>query len=245
MSPQAGAADKTEHMEPDAVATPNCSVLSLFRPNTFDGELAQVQKTILELEKQEEAEIENIRQAEESKEKKKKEKAGLDKIVQRLKASSVKRNPTVQAQMKTSKTASEQLIFDLAMLDGQITKAKEAVKQIRAGLKKAEKEEASFKVLIAKAFADNEDDSQDTKPQEATMLETVFKILDRSSAGIVNKRDFIKGLENETVSSFFGLPNQIRQENGSRDRMESVFQTLATDGEFDLAALVAYNSTGI
>ena len=80
---------------------------------------------------------------------------------------------------------------------------------------------------------------------EATMLETVFKILDRSSSGIVNKRDFIKGLEDETVSSFFGLPNQIRQENGSRDRMESVFQTLATDGEFDLAALVAYNSTGI
>lgn len=221
--------------------------LALARPcaSTLDTELAQVQETISNLTEKEDAAILKQQQLEKSKKDMIKDKAGLDKLVQRLSSSAVKKNPAVQLQIQTSKTKIDKLVSDTAKVDVQIVKAKESTKQIRADVKKHEKQEAAFKLLISKECAETPaEDEPDAKSEEGpSAAEKVFEILDRTSSGTVNKRDFIKGLANDLVSSFFALPPKIRQEDGSRDDMERVFQKLAQGGEeFDLAALIAHGS---
>jgi len=149
----------------------------------------------------------------------------------------------VKSETQILKTDRDKLGDNISEVDVKIRKANQRVKQTRVDIKAKEKELKAFKLLISKKRAETaaEEEPDASADEGQPIVETVFEILDRSSCGAVNKRDFIKGLEKETVSSFFKLPGKIRQEDGSREQMESVFQELAQGGEkFDMTALVTY-----
>lgn len=69
-------------------------------------------------------------------------------------------------------------------------------------------------------------------PDKEAQLGKIFGIVDVLGDGFINKRELIKALrKHNEVSKFFGLPSVIRQEDGSRDMMEAMFQTLDEDGD--------------
>lgn len=66
-------------------------------------------------------------------------------------------------------------------------------------------------------------------------LSYIFRRLDRNGDGLVNRRDLVKTLRQAPeVASFFLLPEVIRQEDGSRDLMEGVFQKVDRDNSKDI-----------
>jgi len=72
-----------------------------------------------------------------------------------------------------------------------------------------------------------EDKSLPLEPTVYAKLMDIFDQCDRSGDGTINKRELIKCCrKNEDVAKFFGLPKKIRQEDGSRDRMEALFQQI-------------------
>ena len=115
------------------------------------------------------------------------------------------------------------------------------VKATRAEIKKTEKDLMALRLLASRDCAEaTVQDKPDGLADEGKAVQ-LFEILDRASCGTVNKRDFIFGLANDEVSSFFKLPCKIHQEDGSRDLMEKVFQEIAgNETEFDLSALISY-----
>lgn len=65
---------------------------------------------------------------------------------------------------------------------------------------------------------------------ERRRLQEIFQKVDIDGDGSLNKRELIKVLrQNPEVAEFFGLPTHIRQEDGSRDRLESWFQKIDSD----------------
>jgi len=64
------------------------------------------------------------------------------------------------------------------------------------------------------------------------MLKEIFVLCDASGDNKVNKRELIRACRaSPEVSGFFGLSQNIRQEDGSREKMEELFQ--AMDGDDD------------
>jgi len=67
-------------------------------------------------------------------------------------------------------------------------------------------------------------------PQEVGLRE-VFDRCDQNKDGSINKRELIKILRvDQEVADFFQLPRNIRQEDGSRDSMEKLFQEMDKSG---------------
>ena len=81
------------------------------------------------------------------------------------------------------------------------------------------------------------------EPTEATGPErarararAVFVQLDRDGNGKVSRTEFLMALrEDPALATVFHLPSRIRQEDGSRDAFERVFQGLDTDGDRSLS----------
>lgn len=72
---------------------------------------------------------------------------------------------------------------------------------------------------------------RDSETQVNILLE-IFSECDRSGDGYVSKIELIKACRmTEGVSEFFGLPQHIRQEDGSRDLMEELFQDMDVDDD--------------
>lgn len=77
---------------------------------------------------------------------------------------------------------------------------------------------------------DVEDAAQETDNMIGR-LEQIFAKCDRKNIGKVSKIDLIQTLKSAPdVAEFFRLPQQIRQEDGSRDLFESIFQKINTSG---------------
>jgi Ca2+-binding EF-hand superfamily protein len=62
-------------------------------------------------------------------------------------------------------------------------------------------------------------------------LKEIFDDLDANKDGTVSRAEFIKAIRRGTsgVNEFFGLSTTVRQEDGTRDRFERVFQAIDTD----------------
>jgi len=77
-----------------------------------------------------------------------------------------------------------------------------------------------------------------TQLPEASSLEKlrgIFQKCDLDSNGRINKREFIKVIRNnQDVAHFFGLPMQIHQEDGSRDKMEKTFQQIDVNSDREI-----------
>jgi len=74
-------------------------------------------------------------------------------------------------------------------------------------------------------------------------LRDMFDRCDINKDGRVNKRELIRSCrQDEEIASFFQLPGNIRQEDGSRGRFEEVFQAIDQDGDREIrwAELLAY-----
>lgn len=68
-------------------------------------------------------------------------------------------------------------------------------------------------------------------PQERELRE-IFSRCDQDGDGKLNKRELIKVLRaDKDIADFFELPQTIRQEDGSRDEMERIFQAVDTNGD--------------
>ena len=66
-------------------------------------------------------------------------------------------------------------------------------------------------------------------------LRRVFKALDLNGDGKVNKREFIRALRsNKEVQDFMQMP-AVKQEDGSRDSFESIFQAIDCDGDREIS----------
>ena len=63
------------------------------------------------------------------------------------------------------------------------------------------------------------------------MLRALFNELDKNHDGYVSRIDFIKALRRPEsgVARYFGLSTEVRQEDGTRDAFERVFQALDQD----------------
>lgn len=63
-------------------------------------------------------------------------------------------------------------------------------------------------------------------------LRDIFDKCDTDNDGQINKREFIKACRaNGEIARFFEVPSVIRQEDGSRSKVEEVFQSLDADGD--------------
>lgn len=63
-------------------------------------------------------------------------------------------------------------------------------------------------------------------------LKEVFEQCDKGKDGSINKRELIKACRGAAdLAAFFELPEQIRQEDGSRDLLEELWQKLDGDGD--------------
>eukprot|EP00440_Ansanella_granifera_P036365 gb/GFBE01039458.1/.p1 GENE.gb/GFBE01039458.1/~~gb/GFBE01039458.1/.p1 ORF type:complete len:390 (+),score=95.11 gb/GFBE01039458.1/:1-1170(+) len=85
------------------------------------------------------------------------------------------------------------------------------------------------------------------RPESPTIslerLRAVFDKCDSDKDGKVNKREFIKACrEDANIACFFELPGQIRQEDGSRNKFEELFQGIDVDGDREIcwAELLAH-----
>jgi Ca2+-binding EF-hand superfamily protein len=68
--------------------------------------------------------------------------------------------------------------------------------------------------------------------QMVSRLEQIFAKCDRNNRKMVSKIDLIKTLrEAPDVAAFFRLPAVIRQEDGSRDLFEAIFQKIDKSGD--------------
>ncbi|CAJ1377234.1 unnamed protein product [Effrenium voratum] len=66
-------------------------------------------------------------------------------------------------------------------------------------------------------------------------LRAVFDSCDVQRNGMVNKRELIKAIRRDAkMAEFFGLPMEIRQEDGSRDAMERLFQSMDSDADREI-----------
>lgn len=67
-------------------------------------------------------------------------------------------------------------------------------------------------------------------PQNEAILRDIFQQCDVSGDGLINKRELIKACRNHAhMRDFFGLAQHIRQEDGTRDAMEALFQRVDGD----------------
>jgi len=70
-------------------------------------------------------------------------------------------------------------------------------------------------------------DPRQVSKSEEKMLRHIFDTVDVNGDGSINKRELIKAVrKDQIVARFFGLPAEIQQEDGSRERLEEVFQGL-------------------
>ncbi|CAE7302867.1 unnamed protein product [Symbiodinium natans] len=66
-------------------------------------------------------------------------------------------------------------------------------------------------------------------------LRAIFDSTDAQRNGMVNKRELIKAIRRDSrMAEFFGLPTEIRQEDGSRDQMEALFQAMDSDSDREI-----------
>eukprot|EP00747_Dinoflagellata_sp_TGD_P200439 gnl/TRDRNA2_/TRDRNA2_73846_c0_seq1.p1 gnl/TRDRNA2_/TRDRNA2_73846_c0~~gnl/TRDRNA2_/TRDRNA2_73846_c0_seq1.p1 ORF type:complete len:450 (+),score=66.19 gnl/TRDRNA2_/TRDRNA2_73846_c0_seq1:629-1978(+) len=66
----------------------------------------------------------------------------------------------------------------------------------------------------------------------------IFKLCDTSGDGQINKRELIKVCaKRPEVAAFFGLPMHIRAEDGSRDKMELLFQKIDKNDDREITWL--------
>jgi len=73
-----------------------------------------------------------------------------------------------------------------------------------------------------------------TRGDERSLRE-IFDRCDANGDGQVNKRELVKECRKSwEVADFFRLPQAIRQEDGSRDLMEQLFQKMDTDGDREI-----------
>jgi hypothetical protein len=70
----------------------------------------------------------------------------------------------------------------------------------------------------------------------AEYLLEIFNMCDKNNDGKINKRELIKVCRQDPkVAEFFVLSTHIRQEDGSRDSMEKLFQEIDSDGDRELS----------
>jgi len=76
-----------------------------------------------------------------------------------------------------------------------------------------------------------------TISQEAeAKLRSFYDQCDKNSDGKINKRELILACRrSQELADFFGLPQNIRQEDGSRDKMEAFFQQIDTDDDREMS----------
>ncbi|CAE7523068.1 unnamed protein product, partial [Symbiodinium pilosum] len=74
-----------------------------------------------------------------------------------------------------------------------------------------------------------------TENLDLKKLRMIFDSADVQRNGMVNKRELIKAIRRDgKMAEFFGLPAEIRQEDGSRDQMEALFQAMDSDSDREI-----------
>lgn len=77
---------------------------------------------------------------------------------------------------------------------------------------------------------------EEYSPVTEAVLHSIFEKCDTNSDGHINKRELVLGIRRDaTVAAFFGLPEVIRQEDGSRDQMEQIFQSLDKNDDREIS----------
>jgi len=72
--------------------------------------------------------------------------------------------------------------------------------------------------------------------ESVSRLKEIFEKCDSSQDGLINKRELIKICRSDkSIADFFGLSQQIRQEDGTRDDMERKFQAIDSDSDRSLS----------
>jgi len=75
------------------------------------------------------------------------------------------------------------------------------------------------------------DSSAGASDLDTCEVRRVFDMLDIEQKGRINRDDLMRGIrEFADVARFFGLPQSLQQEHGSRDAFEAFFQSLAASG---------------
>lgn len=75
-----------------------------------------------------------------------------------------------------------------------------------------------------------------TGTPEEQRLREIFERCDANKDGSLNKRELIKILRvDQEVAEFFELPQQIKQEDGSRDMMERIFQEMDSNSDREVS----------
>ena len=73
-------------------------------------------------------------------------------------------------------------------------------------------------------------DKDDWETEELRQCNEAFQLIDKNSDGVLTRIEVIKACRADAeVRVLLGLPEKIRQEDGTRDAFEAVFQRLDAD----------------
>lgn len=90
-------------------------------------------------------------------------------------------------------------------------------------------------ITNARSVADSRH-SEDDEEERLRRLRQIFERVDLDHDGSLNKRELIKTLrQSPRMAEFFGLPNCIRQEDGTRNLVEAWFQKLDCDSNREIS----------
>ena len=102
----------------------------------------------------------------------------------------------------------------------------EAAEQEREENEQRQKDEAKDenKLQEGQRLAGNIRLTKDKELIEA--IETVFDQIDKKQTGVIDRREFIKSIRNDQVVQNIFLINKVKQEDGSRAKIEKIFQAI-------------------
>lgn len=131
----------------------------------------------------------------------------------------VKKVPAIKPQLEAIRVSKRKAEIETSKIEPAIARATSELKSAVAAAKVLAKQETSLQKDVDNDCANSTD--------KIVTAEEIFLMLDTSMTGAITKLAFIKSLAQPDVATYFGLPPVIRQEDGTRNQMEAVFQQIS------------------
>tara|TARA_B100001063_G_C16767574_1_gene559607 strand:- start:2227 stop:3141 length:915 start_codon:yes stop_codon:yes gene_type:complete len=132
----------------------------------------------------------------------------------------------------------------LVVADNETTEKKEPTTDLVVA-EVPQPKQASTDLVVAKEQKEqNEQKEQKEESDVERKIQELFNAVDKNKNKKIQRTEFLIAIrrKNKNISEIFGLPNKIKQEDGTRDQFEKIFQAIDTDddGEITFEELKKY-----
>ena len=133
----------------------------------------------------------------------------------------------------------------LVVADNETTEKKEPTTTDLVVAEVPQPKQASTDLVVAKEQKEqNQQKEQKEESDVESKIQELFNAVDKNKNKKIQRTEFLIAIrrKNKNISEIFGLPNKIKQEDGTRDQFEKIFQAIDTDddGEITFEELKKY-----